>query len=194
MFVSITLSAVNSDNETIKRLVKRTHYELLETQLNVWHLILLKQSGLNINSNEYARIEMDFAEYVSRDDVLSAAVIKLLPSIDQLYFVISNRQISFHPFATIKAYHILSILLETPVTFESLAELRQTTIAEQFSLMLEASSDIVSDDVSNAIWKFINAHLRCKHIYLDSVNGDVMKRVLTHVRNICQSYKSNELR
>lgn len=195
LFVSTALASLaDGENETVKISVKRTHHELLETQLNVWHLILLKRNRLQINASEYARIELDFATFVSRDDTLSAAVLKLLPSIDQLYYVIANRQISFHPFATIKAYHILSLTLQTPNAFEKLAGLRQMTIAELLPLMSGASNDLETDDVANAIWKFINAHLGSKHIHLDTVGGDVMKQVLTHVRHISQSEKSNELR
>lgn len=194
LFVSTALASADGENKTVKLSVQRTHHELLETQLNVWHLILLKRNRLQINTSEYARIELDFATFVSRDDTLSVAVLKLLPSIDQLYYVIANRQISFHPFATIKAYHILSLSLRTPNAFETLAGLRQPTIAELLPLMSEASNDLETDDVANAIWKFINAHLGIKHTHLDTVDGDVMKQILTRVRHISQSDKSNELR
>lgn len=195
LFVSTTLPTVDDNNHALVKLpVKRTHHELLETQLNVWHLILLKRSGLEVNSNEYARIELDFAEFVCRDGVRCAAVFALLPSIDQLYFVIANRQSSFHPFATVKAFHILSILLFAPNAFESLTGLRRTTIDELLSLMRDASSDIEIDDVANAIWRFINGHLASDYMNLGAGDGDVMKQILTHVGHITQSYKSNELR
>lgn len=194
LFVSTTLTSANNEKEIIKLPVERTHHELLETQLNVWHLILLKRNGLEITANEYARIELDFAEFVSRDDALSAAVFKLLPSIDQLYFVITNRHNSYHPFATIKAFHILSILLQAPNAFETDDGLKETTIGELLSLMGDASTDIEIDDVANAVWKFINGHLARKYIRLDLVDRDVMRQILAHVRHISQSHKSNELR
>lgn len=180
--------------ELIKVSVTRTHHELLETQLNVWHSILLKRNGLEFNANEFARIELDFAEFVHRDDAMCNAVLQLLPTIDQLYFVIANRQSSFHPIATIKAFHILSISLHAPNAFETLAELRRMTIAELLPLMRDASNDLEIDDVANAIWKFINGHLGSDCINLDAVDDDVMKQLLTHVRHISQSDKSNELR
>lgn len=194
LYVSAKLADVAAEHETIKLPVKRTHHELLETQLNVWHLILLKRNGFEINSNEYARNELDLVEFVSGDDALCAAVVKLLPTIDQLYFLIANRQSSLHQFATIKAFHILSISLQTPNAFASLPGLRQTTVGTLLSLMRDASSDIEIDEVANAIWKFINAHLGSTSIHMNSVDGDLMGQILTHVRHISQSHKSNELR
>lgn len=196
LFVSTALAIadVETKAETVQIAVDRTHHELLETQLNVWHLLLLKRNDQLINLNEYARTELDFARFVGRDEALRAAVLKLLPSIRSLYFLIENRHNKFHPFATIKAYHILSLSLRPPNAFDQTADLRPMNIDELLPLMRDACSESEIDDVANAIWKFINAHLSCIRSKLGSVDGDVMRQILTHVRRIAQSEKSSELR
>lgn len=181
---------VNRNIPFVHNTVVHTHNELLETQLNVWHLIMLKLNHLEYSIQDFTKIEIDLVDYLHTNlNGEYEHVYKLLPSTCDLYYIINNRNL-FYPFGTIKAFHILSILLKT----YPLNEFKKATLDELLQLMDSASNDMEIDEVCVAIWKYTNEQLNRECVNVQKIDSEKMENILTHIRHISLPYKSCELR
>lgn len=164
--------------------------ETIITQLNILHLILLKSNDLPLPKQEFIKIEIDFADFVIRyDDV--ERVLKSLPKFIDLKTSQYLRN-ELHPFGTIKAFEIMSIMLKTPDTFHIRNELQHFTSIELLALMNEAADDDEIDEIAVAKWKFVNSVLI--HFDVGKFTKDEMKEILRNLRQISSPCKRSDLR
>lgn len=172
--------------------VSSTSNELLETQMNILHLILMKKHKMEFNVDEYAKIEIDFVNFLLDENKVDASLLTLLPSIDNLYFILQHRNV-FYPFGTVKAYSILSIWMRESEYYSESAS-HELSLDNLIKLMRSAATDSEIDEIANAICKFINGHLNAKYLNLNDANTEQLMDILMCVKHISQEYKSNDLR
>lgn len=191
---NLLLSAISDASECYKtdidvssviHIESTAHYELLDTLLNIRYLMLAKLLKIPIECQDYSRYELELVDFLHARNQLNAdKILALLPSETDLYHIVDNRS-EFRPSEVIKSYHILSIVIK----FKFSDKIRKTTAAELIELMdaIASSNDI--DELSNAGWKFIAAHLSS----VDIEQGQ-LEQILQHAQNISRSYNSLILR
>lgn len=193
MLLSICLELTADDLPVVNVKVSNTHHEVLETQLNIWHLMLLRGSDENLDCRDVSRYEIEFTNFVGRNEKFEKIVFKLLPSVHYLYTVMENRK-QFYPFGTIKAYEILSLLLKSPAAFEENPELRRLSVDELLKAIRQLEDCDEIDEIKNPMWRFINAHLLHHQICFENFDNERLSLVLTSIKTNTQPYKSTILR
>lgn len=177
----------------ISSTVLNTQNELLETQLNIQYLLLSQSMEESIASYDFSRYEIELVEFFERNHRISEIILKQLPSINDLYFIIDHPK-QFYPFGVIRSYEILSILITPTDAFERHDNLKRLTFSELEEIMTAANEEDGVDDVVDCMWKFITAHL--SHCQIDSkqITTKQIANIMTHLRNITQCDKSFNLR
>lgn len=174
------VSFVNSNTQT----------ELIETQLNIKYLLLSHSMKKSISTHDFSCYELELVEFISRNSKSSENISKLLPSIANLYHVIEQKQ-AFYPFGVIKAYEILSLIISTS---ECKTEIKQHTIGDLMEMMALTSDEEGVDDVAEAMWKFISAHLKHCRVHPSHVTIEQIKTIVAHLKLNTQAHKSSGLR
>lgn len=176
-------------------MVANTQDELIETQLNIKYLLLNRSILQKLNaSHEFSRYEIELARYFERNEIYRANGIKLLPSTQDLYYVIDHPQ-QFYPFGVIKAYEILSMLITADGAFQGTpSELKKLTINELEGIIQATRHEEDVDEVVEAMWKFVIAHLNHCEINSSSISTEQISNMIVHLRSITCCYRSSDLR
>lgn len=184
----------NVENGTpiISSLVLNTQYELIETQLNVKYLLLCQPNQEIIDTNDFSRYEIELIKFFTRNHINTNIISQLLPSTKDLYYIIDHKR-EFYPFELIKAYEILSLLIAPADAFVNNPDLKRLSIGELMEIMITNGEEGV-DDVEEAVWKFITAHLHHCQIHPSQVTEEQIKDIISHLRNSTQSFKTSSLR
>lgn len=184
----------NVENGTpiISSLVLNTQFELIETQLNVKYLLLCQPNQEIIDTNDFSRYEIELIKFFTRNHINTKIISQLLPSTKDLYYIIDHKR-EFYPFGLIKAYEILSLLIAPADAFVNNPDLKRLSIGELMEIMITNGEEGV-DDVEEAVWKFITAHLHHCHIHPSQVTEEQIKDIISHLRNSTQSFKTSSLR
>lgn len=177
------------DLPLIPQIVSNTQSELLETQLNIKHLILQQKIRNSDANQDLARYEIEFVDYLNAKPHLKSKVHDLLPSITDLYYIIDHKN-DFYPFGVIKAFEILSIILQSNEN----AKLRQLTIDELLAMMKSTVDGEEIDEVCDSTWKYINAQLKQNHINILNIGSEAIVRIVSYARSMCHSHKLLSLR
>lgn len=185
----------NGSNELpmILSVNSNTSNELIETQLNIKYLLLSQSHQRSLDSHDFSRYEIDLVRFFERNHRINTELSKLLPSINDLYYIISHPK-QYYPFGVIRAYEILSSLLSLSDSFEKYAELKRLSINELEEIMDATKKEENVDDVADSMWKFITAHLNHCDIQPSNITTKQIANILAHLRNITQCYKSYSLR
>lgn len=194
LVLSINLENVPNRLPIISTVVSSTQNELIETQLNIKYLLLCQSHERAIQSYDYySRYEIELMKFVAGNEMQQKIIESLLPSTKDLYVIMENQK-AFYPFGMIRAYEILSILISATDAFEKDPELIPLTTDQLIEIMETTSEQEGIDDITDAMWKYVVAHL--KHIQID--RSHVSKRqiasIVLHARQCTQSYKSSSLR
>lgn len=184
----------NVENGTpiISSLVLNTQFELIETQLNVKYLLLCQPNQEIIDTNDFSRYEIELIKFFTRNHINTKIISQLLPSTKDLYYIIDHKR-EFYPFELIKAYEILSLLIAPADAFVNNPDLKRLSIGELMEIMITNGEEGV-DDVEEAVWKFITAHLHHCQIHPSQVTEEQIKDIISHLRNSTQSFKTSSLR
>lgn len=188
-------SLVN-DLQTVPVLVLNTQNEVIETQLNIQYLLLngSKLHELNASSHEFSRYEIELVRSLAQNDRFCSNAMKLLPSARDLYYIVAHPR-QFYPFGVIKAYEILSILISFEGTFKGLSFDFKKLTFEELEKVIEATHEEDDvDDVAEAMWKYVIAHLNHCEMSLSSISTKQISNVMTHLRSITCCYRSSDLR
>lgn len=190
------LLSANVENEAsiISTSVLNTQNELIETQLNIKYLLLYRPNQDIIeSSNEFSRYEVEFLTFFQSTKHRNIEnILNLLPSIKDLYHIIENKR-EFYPFRLIKAYEILSLLITPPDAFTQMADLKRLSIVDLIEYMDAIDGEGV-DNVEEAMWKFVAAHLNHHQIQPSHVNIEQIQRIIAHLRKSAQSHRIPSLR
>lgn len=170
-----------------------TQNELIETLLNVKYLTLCHSTNTTIANYELSHYEIELVSFLVRNQRIGENMIKLLPSIDDLYQIIDHSR-EFYPFGVIRAYEILSMLITLPDAFERNTELKRIGINDLMAVMTAAADEDGVDEVADSMWKFINAHLGHCNVQPSHIATEQIANIISHLRNITSSYKSSSLR
>lgn len=193
MLLSICLESTEENLPVLNVQVSNTHHEVLETQLNIWHLMLLRGSEDSSDSRDVYHYEIEFTNFVGSNEKLEKVVFNLLPAVHYLYTIMENRK-QFYPFGTIKAYEILSLLLKSPAAFEQNSELRRLSVDELLQIIRQLEDCDEIDEIKNPMWRFINAHLSYHQISCENFDTEKLSFVLSSIKTNTQSYKSTIMR
>lgn len=193
MLLSNCLQSTDENLPVVTIKILNTHHEVLETQLNVWHLILLRGSDESLDCRDVSRYEIEFSNFVERNEKFEKNLFNLLPSVHYLYTVMENRK-QYYPFGTIKAYEILSLLLKSPTAFEVNPELRRLSVDELLKSIRQLEDCDEIDEIKSSMWRFINAHLSHHRISFQNFDNERFSLVLTSIKTNTQPYKSTILR
>lgn len=181
------------DKHLSKITVSNTSNELLETQLNVLHLLILKTNKLEFNSDEYTSIEVDFVDFLLEYGNNNASTfLNLLPDSNDLYYILSQREL-FYPFGTVKAFSILSIWMNHIESTDKII-MKEIPLIDLIKLLQSAATDSEIDDISNAVCKFINGYFKAQHLNLATVSSVEFMDILMCLKHISQAYKTSDLR
>lgn len=191
---NLLLSAnVESGNTSIiSASVLNTQYELIETQLNIKYLFLCQPNQEIIATNDFSHYEIELIKIFTRNQINNKIIPHLLPSTKDLYYIIDQKS-EFYPFGIIKAFEILSLLITPVDAFETNSDLKWISIGELMEMMNVIDDEGV-DDVENAMWKFITAHLHHCQLNPAQVTTEQMTQIIAHLRNSTQSHRSPGLR
>lgn len=193
LLLSINFESESSQLSTISRVISRTQNELIETQLNIKYLLLCQSHQKTILSYDYSRYETELVKFVAGNESHERTIHNLLPSTKDLYLIMNNRN-EFYPFGVIKAYEILSILVGATDAFEKDPELIRLTTEQLIEILERASEQEGIDDITEAVWKYLTAHLTHIHFDVSHVTAEQIANIIRHSRNCTQSYKSSGLR
>lgn len=193
ILLSICIESVDEDVPVVNVPVSNTYHEVLETQLNICHLMLLRESGESLDSRDVSPYEIDFTNFVGSNEKFKKFVFKLLPSAHYLYAIMENRK-QFYPFEMIKAYEILSLLLQSPAAFEENSQLKRLSVDELLKIIRQLEDCDEIDEIKNSIWRYINAHLAHHQISFENFDNERLSLVLTSIKTNTQSYKSSIIR
>lgn len=191
LLLSIILQSTEEDLPVINVTVRNTPNELLETQLNIWHLMLLQREKKSFASQDFSRHEIEFVDFLGNDSKHQENVSKLLPPVSHLYYIIQNRA-HFYPFGFIKAYEILSLLLAPSNAFENCSDLKKVTIEQLLKMMLDMNNEI--DETIDPMWKFINAQLLHHRADVLGLNDEQLLTVVASIRSNTQAFRCASLR
>lgn len=181
----------NMDNrsQTIPVMVSNTQNELIETQLNIKYLLLNRSTLQKLNaSHEFSRYEIELVRFFDQNERYRANAIKLLPSIQDLYYIVDHPR-QFYPFSVIKAYEILSMLIAIDEN-----DLKKLTINELEGVIQATHQEDDVDEVAEAMWKFVIAHLNRCEINTSSISTEQISNLFVNLRSITCSYRSTDLR
>lgn len=177
--------------------ITNTQTELLETQLNVWHLLLLQKCGMSIAGYDFSRNEIELVKFVGDDTNRAEILLSLLPSVSYLYHIIENEK-EYYPFGVVKSYEILGIILGNPNEFDKKRELKEISIDEVMEMIKELSKMDEIDEITEPKWKYINAQIlhhtgsnEKKLLKTDEIN---LLMILSIIRRNTQPHKSASLR
>lgn len=194
MLLSICLESTQEDLPVVSVHVSNTHHEVLETQLNIWHLVLSRGSDESLDRRDVSRYEIEFTNFVASNEKFKKVVVfKLLPPVHYLYTIMENRK-QFYPFGTIKSYEILSLLLKLPAAFEECPALRKLSVDELLKIIRQLEDSDEIDEIKNPMWKFINAHLSYHQMSFENFDTERLSLVLTSIKMNTQPYKSTIMR
>lgn len=183
------------DLQTVPVTVANTQNEVIETQLNIQYLLL---KGLKLPeqsaSHKFSRYEIALVRAISPNDRYCSNAMKLLPSAGNLYYIIDHPR-QFYPFGVIKAYEILSMLISSDGKFKSISfDLKRLTINRLEAVMSETHQADDVDDVAEAMWKYVIAHLNRCEVSQTSVSTEQISNMIIHLRSITCCYRSSHLR
>lgn len=175
--------------------VSITQNELIETQLNIKYLLLNRSILQKLNvSYEFSRYEIELVRFLEQNDNYRRNAIKLLPSIQNLYYIIDHPH-QFYPFGVIKAYEILSMLITNDGEFQEASfELKELSINELEGVIQATRQEDDVDEVAEAMWKFVIAHLNHCEINSSSISAEQISNVIVHLRSVTCCYRSSDLR
>lgn len=196
LLIASNLVNGQSDSNTLPVVsvgISNTQFELIETHLNIKYLLLCEFEKKSVDSSEFSRYEIELMRFLKRNPQTIERVSSLLPSITELYYIIEHPA-PFYPFGVIKAYEILSILIAKVDAIESHRALKMLKINEMEHLILATNREEDVDDVADAMWKFIAAHLSLCQIHPSHVTIQQITNIIAHLRNITECYKSADLR
>lgn len=148
----------HNDLSMVSLKVVNTQNELIETQLNIKYLLLSESLHESIADSDFSRYEIGLVEFFKRNQRADAIISRMLPSIKDLYHIIHHPK-QFYPFGVIRAYEILSILINPDNAFEKHHELKRLTFKELEEIMAAANDEEDVDEVVDSMWKYISAHL-----------------------------------
>lgn len=192
----LSINVENDPNQLpiISTVISNTQNELIETQLNVKYLLLCQSHDWVIQGYEYySRYETELVKFVAGNESQQKLMESLLPSTKDLYVIMDNKN-EFYPFGVIKAYEILSMLISATDAFTKDPELIKLKTDQLIEIMETASEQDGVDDITDAMWKYIIAHLKHIHIDRTHITNEQISSIVLHSRNSTQSYKSSSLR
>lgn len=193
LLLSTCLSKSNEESEIIDLTVSNTQNELLETQLNIMHLLFLRKTQRPIVRQDYSRYEIEFVDFIRSNEKCIASVVKLLPSINSLNYIVANRK-SFYPYGTIKTYEILSMLLKTKEAFEQYVELQKFSLVDLLQMVKNLIESNEIDEIGDPMWKFINAHLLYHRSNTQQFSKEIIALLIKSAQQNAQPYKTCNLR
>lgn len=170
--------------------IRDTVHEMLETKLNIMLLIWRKKACIPVKCLDASIYETEFVDYLESIGKLES-IDELLPSIENLQQISKHNS---HLFSMIKAYEILSIVLQQSVVNGCLISIECLTITQLIELMDSTIDDNVIDDISNPIWKYINAQLLRDRINGGGIDEKNVCSIVKNVRIMCSAQKSSNLR
>lgn len=197
----ISSNCVCDDESTVNKLpiiskmVSNTQNELIETQLNIQYLLLNRlvlEKPLAIN--DFSRYEIELVRFFNPNDINHSNVMKLLPSMQDLYYIIEHPR-EFYPFGLIKAYEILSMLIVLDGEFQAMSfTFRKLSVNELEDVIQATHQEGDDDDVVEAMWKYVIAHLNCYEIDVRNISREQISKIIVHLRKITRCCRSSDLR
>lgn len=186
---------VANDLQTVPVLVSNTQNEVIETQLNIQYLLLIGSKLHELSAgHEFSRYEIALVRSLGQNDRHCLNAMNLLPSSRDLYYIIAHPR-QFYPFGIIKVYEILSMLIAFDGAFKSMSFDFQKLTFDELERVIEATHEEDDvDDVAEAMWKYVIAHLNRCDMSLSSISTEQISNVMTHLRSITCCYRSSDLR
>lgn len=195
LLISSNCSCDENEHMAILVMVSNSQNELIETQLNIKYLLLNRSILQNLNaSHEFSRYEIELVRFFEQNPSYHKNAVKLLPSIQDLYYIIDHPR-QFYPFGVIKAFEILSMLIAADGKFQqTYPELKRLTINELEGIIQATRQEDDVDEVADAMWKFVIAHLNHCKINSSSISAEQISNIIVQLRSITCCYRSSDLR
>lgn len=182
---------MSDDLQTICVMVANTQNELIETQLKIQYLLLNRSIEQKLEaSHDFSRYEIELVRFLGQNESYCTNALKLLPSTQALYYIIDHPR-QFYPFGVIKAYEILSMLI---VFQRPSFDVKKLTINELERVIEAIQQEDGVDEVAEAMWKYVNAHLGHCEIGLSSISTEQISNILVHLRGATSCYRTSDLR
>lgn len=190
---NILVSANISDEHRpviITQPITTSNYELLETQLNIKLLIWRHKANMETKLSDIGSRELELINYLVKNRKLDY-IEALLPTTKELLKILDHNE-SFCPFTLIKTYEVLSIISSLSVQNGLRSDVTKMNITQMIEIMESTEADNIIDELSESIWKYINAQFH--YINIDGLSdGDIMN-LTGYIRAKCHSQKLSGLR
>lgn len=186
---------IGNGSQIVPITVSNTQNELIETQLNIEYLLLNRSILQKLNaSHEYTRYEIELVRFFVENECYCENAMKLLPTTHDLYYIIDHPQ-QFYPLGVIKTYENLSMLIARDSTIQKMSlKLKKLTINELERVIEDTHQEDDVDDVAEAMWKYVIAHLSHCKISQSSISVKQISNMIIHLRSITCCYRSADLR